>query len=126
MGWWKKTKGLKRYVIVDTLGNILGLEVHAANIHDTKKGYKLFEDTLERYPNLLGISADEGYRGTTADYIEKILHKEINISKKERPFKVIPKRWIVEGTFSWFNPFRRLSKDYEKTTASSKNIIWAC
>ena len=28
-------------------------------------------------------------------------------------FVVLPKRWVVEHTFAWFNRCRRLSKDWE-------------
>jgi putative transposase len=38
-------------------------------------------------------------------------------------FAVLPKRWIVERTFAWGNGQRRLSKDYEKTFASSEAMI---
>ena len=31
----KKVKGRKRHILVDTIGNLLGVVVHAANIHDT-------------------------------------------------------------------------------------------
>lgn len=32
----EKTKGRKRYIVVDVLGCLLSVVVHAANIHDTK------------------------------------------------------------------------------------------
>ena len=34
----KKVKGRKRHIVVDTMGNLLAITVHAANIHDTKSG----------------------------------------------------------------------------------------
>ena len=34
----KKVKGRKRHIVVDTMGNLLAISVHAANIHDTKSG----------------------------------------------------------------------------------------
>jgi putative transposase len=36
---------------------------------------------------------------------------------------VVPKRWIVERTFGWLGRARRLSKDYEYDTRSSKTMI---
>jgi putative transposase len=39
-------------------------------------------------------------------------------------FVVLPKRWIVERTFAWIVRYRRHTKDYEKTTASSEAMIY--
>ena len=39
-------------------------------------------------------------------------------------FVVLPKRWIVERTFAWLARYRRHSKDYEKTTASSEAVTY--
>ncbi|MDR2086446.1 MAG: transposase [Dysgonamonadaceae bacterium] len=36
----------------------------------------------------------------------------------------MPKRWIVERIFSWFESYRRLSKDYEVDTVSSKTMVY--
>jgi putative transposase len=36
---------------------------------------------------------------------------------------VLPKRWMVERTFSWIGKFRRHSKDYERNPDSSKAMI---
>jgi putative transposase len=43
--------------------------------------------------------------------------------KGPRPF--LPKRWIVERTFSWLGQNRRLSKDYERLPESSEAFIYA-
>jgi putative transposase len=40
-------------------------------------------------------------------------------------FKVLPRRWIVERTFSWLVGNRRLSKDYERMVQSSETFIKA-
>lgn len=46
------------------MGNLLCVHVHAGNIHDTKGGVYTFEKALYRYPTLIGVRADQGYRGT--------------------------------------------------------------
>jgi transposase len=35
-------------------------------------------------------------------------------------FQVLPRRWVVERTFSWIDQNRRMSKDYEKLCASGE------
>ena len=48
----EKTKGRKRHIVTDTMGNLLCIHVHAANIHDTKGGVYTFEKALYRYPTI--------------------------------------------------------------------------
>ena len=120
----KKIKGRKRHIVTDTQGHLLHIKVHAANIHDTMIGYKVFEEALVKYPSLEGACVDAGYRKTTANYIKDVLNKTVMISEKIIPgWAVIPIRWVVERTFGWLNGFRRLSKDYEITIAAAENFI---
>ncbi len=39
-------------------------------------------------------------------------------------FQVLPRRWVVERTFSWTAQNRRMSKDYERLTESSEAFIY--
>ena len=120
----KKIKGRKRHIVTDTQGNMLKVTVHAANIHDTVTGCSVFKDACEKYPSLKGVCADAGYRKTMGNYVKNILNKTIDISKKIVPdWTIQPTRWVVERTFGWLNGCRRLSKDYEITSASAENYI---
>ena len=60
----KKVKGRKRHILVDTIGNLLGVVVHAGNIHDTKAGILVVNKVMKIYPSIQAISADAGYRKT--------------------------------------------------------------
>ena len=42
-----------------------------------------------------------------------------------RGFKVLPRRWVVERTFSWLGQNRRMSKDYERLPQSSEAFVYA-
>jgi len=120
----KKVKGRKRHICTDILGNLLEIQVHAANIHDTMKGGEVCEHTVDKYPSIKGFSADAGYRGTTVKFVEEVLGLSMEISQKIKDeFAILKKRWIVERTFSWLEGFRRLSKDFEILTASEENFI---
>jgi putative transposase len=39
-------------------------------------------------------------------------------------FQVLPRRWVVERTFSWIEHNRRMSKDYERLTETSEAFIY--
>jgi len=119
----KKIKGRKRHISADTQSNLLNVKVHAANIHDTTFGGEIAGQTLMKFPKIDGFSADEGYRKTTENYVKNILRKKFDISKKENPWKILPKRWNVERTFAWLGNSRRLAKDYEISTHSQENMV---
>lgn len=79
------------------------------------------------FSSIVKIFADSGYRGTLLEWVKETSLQqavlEIVVAPKDRKgFAIDPKRWIVERTWAWFNWSRRLSKDYEQTTASS--VAW--
>jgi putative transposase len=39
-------------------------------------------------------------------------------------FQVLPRRWVVERTFSWTDQNRRMSKDYERLPETSEAFIY--
>lgn len=39
-------------------------------------------------------------------------------------FVVLPRRWVVERTFSWIEQNRRMSKDYERLATTSEAFIY--
>lgn len=120
----KKIKGRKRHIVVDIMGNILAVCVHAANIHDTKSGIIPAKQAYALYPTLESFCGDDGYRKSFEENVSSTLGLEVDISKRIKPtFEILPKRWVVERTFSWLNHSRRLSKDYEITTSSEEAII---
>ena len=105
------------------MGNLLAVVVHAANIHDTVAGGRVFTKALERYPSILGVCADAGYRKTFEAAVAE-LGRTVDISERIKPneWQVLPKRWRVERTFGWMNGSRRLAKDFEITTKSAENM----
>ena len=120
----KKVKGRKRHIVVDTMGNILGVKVHAANIHDTVAGIEPAMQAYEKYPTIEKFCGDEGYRGTFQIDVFWEMALDVDISARIKPvFEVLPKRWIVERTLAWMNNHRRLSKDYEISIESAEAMI---
>jgi putative transposase len=43
--------------------------------------------------------------------------------ESQKGFVPIKWRWVVERTFGWFNYFRRLNKEMEKTVKSAQTMM---
>jgi len=111
---------------VDTLGLILVVVVHAADIQDRDGARLAFEKLRGRFHRLRVIWADGGYAGKLVDWIKDTFRWTLEIVKRSDDlsgFVVLPKRWIVERTFGWLGRYRRLSKDYEGRTDNSEAMI---
>lgn len=123
---FKKIKGRKRHILVDTLGLIIGVVVGAANLADGKEGCRLLEQCSDRFTRLKKILVDGAYSGTFTDFARERFNVVAEISSRpptEKGFVPIKQRWVNERSFGWFNFFRRLDKDHEKTTESSESMI---
>jgi putative transposase len=120
----KKIKGRKRHIVVDTLGHLIEVVIHAANIHDTVGGCDVLRAARNKCPTLKAFSGDAGYRGTAVDFVEKTLGLQLHISQRiTDTFAVLPMRWVVERTFAWLGNYRRLSKDYEILASTAENMV---
>jgi putative transposase len=120
----KRVKGRKRHIVVDTLGHLLHVQVHAANVHDTVGACEVLRRAAEKHSSLEAFSGDAGYRGTAVRFVSERLGLVLHISERiVDGFAVLPKRWIVERTFAWLGAFRRLSKDFEILAGTAENII---
>ena len=118
--------GRKRHVVVDTLGLLLAVVVHAANVQDRDAAKLVLAALLGRFPRLWVIWADGGYGGKLLVWALVVGGWVVEIVKKPEAatgFAVLPKRWIVERTFAWLGRSRRLSKDYEALPATSEAWI---
>lgn len=79
----EKTKGRKRHIVTDIMGNILAVHIHAANIHDTKGECYVFANALQKYSSIKAGCADEGYRRTFKRLIEAT--SELTFRSKSSP-----------------------------------------
>lgn len=123
----KKVKGRKRHLLVDTLGLVLLVVVHAANIQDRDGAKLVLQDAKRRCPRVQLLWADGGYAGKLVAWIATTLHWMVEIVKRSddmKGFQVLPRRWVVERTFGWLGRYRRLSKDYERLPETSVALIY--
>jgi len=112
----KKTKGIKRNVIVDTIGLLLGIAVIPANIQDRDCAADLIRKTRRLFPWIVKIFADGGYAGAKLKAALAGQPVELEIVKRtdnEGGFKVVRRRWVIERTLSWLRRNRRLMAHYE-------------
>jgi putative transposase len=112
-------------VIVDTLGLVVGLVVHPADIQDRDGAKLLLRQLGSRCRRMRLIFADGGYAGKLVDWAAGWYGRVVRIVKRTaaHTFEVLPKRWIVERTFAWLGKYRRLSKDYETLIECSESMI---
>jgi transposase len=107
--------------MVDTLGLMVGIVVHPANVQDRDGAAELLRRTRRAFPFIEVIFADGGYRGPImAETVASTGKWRLEIVKRnEVPrFEVVPKRWIVERTLAWISHFRRLARDFERYARS--------
>lgn len=103
------------------------VDVHSATPHDSNCAKSVLFGLKEEFPRLVKILADRGYQGDLQQWFH--LHTRgclLSIVKPDvntKGFQVQQWRWGVERSFAWLGNFRRLSKDYEITTSSSKAFI---
>jgi putative transposase len=112
----KKIKGIKRHIIVDSLGLVLAVMVHSAGIQDRDGSKEVIQQLLNKWERIVKIFGDGGYRGQLIEWVKEHFKVELEIIKRNELhlFKILPKRWIVERTFAWIDTNRRNSKFYER------------
>ncbi len=122
----KRVKGRKRHIVVDTQGSVLAVKVHAANRHDSKAAMEVLRQLKGEFQRMKKIYAEGGYRGELKDVVKKELKCTLKITLRKdsssKAFRPLPKRWVVERTFAWFEAFRRLAREYEFHTRHSENM----
>jgi putative transposase len=124
----KKVKGRKRHILVDSIGLLLVVLVHAANIQNRDGAKLALEQVKGKFSRLELIWADAGYSSQLVDWVRAVCSWMLVIVRRSddiNGFQVLPRRWVVERTFGWVGRYQRLSKDYEGLTESSQAFIYA-
>ena len=122
----KKVSGIKRHILVDTNGLPHALSVTTADVTDRNGAIQTVGDNKKHLKKVKKILVDGGYSGKPfAKEMETILQAETEIIKRNElhTFAVIPRRWVVERSFSWLEKYRRLWKNCERTLNSSLQMM---
>ena len=113
---YKRKKGSKVHVAVDTLGHLLALVAALA---------EQMQAVTDQSVELAFV--DQGYTGTQAaeDAAAHGIQLEVvKLADAKRGFVLLPRRWVVERSFAWLARFRRLSRDYERLPTTLAGLHW--
>ena len=125
----KKLSGVKRHIVVDTLGLLLVVVVSAASADDGSFAPQVLGRlTAEHRTRLELVWADGKYHNHhlfdwMAQAETKYWIEVIGRPAGEVGFVKLPRRWVVERTFAWIGRYRRNSRDYERCAESSESMI---
>lgn len=123
----KKVTGRKRHIVVDTLGLILAVTVHAACWQDQLGACLVLGRLQDKFRRLKVIFADSAYaRDGLVETVKEAFGWILQTVLRPvgvKGFVVLPKRWIVERTFAWISRCRRHSKDYERNPETSEAMV---
>jgi putative transposase len=138
----KKINGRKRHVLVDTMGLLLQVVVHPANIQDRDGARLVLAGLEQRFPRLHYLWTDQASTGPLLDWIKQELGWSVEVVERSprrgfivtpdhqfqrvvlpARFEPLPRRWVVERSFAWIGRNRRMSKEYEELPASSEALV---
>jgi len=141
----KQRSGRNRHGFVETQGVRLGVTVHAADIPDRAGVPRLRAGAAEEFPRMRHVWVEQGSTGSGRRWIAEQVGGTVEVVQHPpkprgvwapagagidgaavRPTGlrgVLPRRWVVERTFSGFGQSRRLSTDDERRCATSEHVI---
>jgi len=115
---YKRRKGSKVHMAVDTLGHLLALHVTPADEQERAQVEKLAVAVQEVTGESVELAyVDQGYTGEEpfdAAAGHGIILEVVKLAEAKRGFVLLPRRWVVERSFGWAARFRRLARDYER------------
>ncbi len=102
--------------------------VHAAHVSESA-GARLVLTKAHAAGRRLGkIWVDGGYKEGVVEWAQTELGDPLEVVARPAgatSFQVLPRRWVVERSFTWIGRYRRLSKEDEAVTTPSEAMIWA-
>ncbi len=125
---YKRRKGSKTHLAVDTLGHLLAAVVTAADEQERDQvGY-----WAGRVQQVTGESVelayvDQGYTGdepAAAAAAHGIRLEVVKLPEAKQGFVLLPRRWVVERSFGWLARFRRLARDYERLAETVEGLTF--
>lgn len=123
---YKRKKGSKIHLAVDTLGLLLAAHVTPANEQERAQVKELAKAVQEVTQNSVEIAyVDQGYTGDQPRQEAEQAGIELMVVKlpeAKRGFVLLPRRWVVERSFAWTSRFRRLARDFERLPETFRSL----
>lgn len=126
---------------MDTEGFLLQAHITSAAISDKEGAKRLLKG--KKLKTIKKVWADSAYAGEDLKAVALRYGKDLEVVKRpagrfriynehlraewvpvEHGFTILPRRWVVERTFAWIGKYRRMSKDYEYLSRTSKAMIY--
>ena len=125
---YKRRKGCKVHIAVDTLGHLLALKITAANEQERAQVGDLAREIQQVTGDKVEVAfVDQGYTGQepAAQATAHGMRLEVvKLEEAKRGFVLLPRRWVVERSFAWAARFRRLARDDERLASSLAGLHW--
>ena len=129
----KKKNGSKTHMAVDTLGLLLAVVVTPANEQEREQVGELCRQVQAVTGDNVKLAwGDQGYTGGQAEVAAKehgIALEVVRLPEAKKGFVLLPRRWVVERSFSWKTRFRRMARDYERlpeTVEGLHFVVFTC
>ena len=137
-----RVQGRKRHLVVDTLGLLLAVLIHPADIQDRDGAPPVVARAVAKYPSLKKLYTDAGYSGRCTNDLRARHGLEVEVVRRprtagawtdaqlallptpSRPFVILPKRWVIERTNSWVERPRRMAKDQDRRIDVAESWVW--
>jgi transposase len=124
---FKKVKGRKRHIAVDTDGRLLALNLTPADVADSTGALLVLDALKARWPWVKHVFGDAAYdrralldKAAFLDFTVEVVRR----LQEQQGFAVQPRRWVVERTFAWLLRWRRLVRDYEQRIDAAQTMIY--
>lgn len=125
---YKRRKGSKVHIAVDTLGHLLAVKVTAASEQERAQVGELAAQLQEVTGESVELAyVDQGYTGEQAAQAAEaqgIRLEVVKLQEAKKGFVLLPRRWVVERSFGWAARFKRLSRDYERLASTLAGLHW--
>ena len=123
---YKRRRGSKVHMAVDTLGHLPALHVTPADGQERDQVAILSEAVQQVTGGSVELAyVDQGHTGDDpeGDAASYGIHLEVvKLPEAKKGFVLLPRRWVVERSFGWMARFRRLARDYERLASTLEGL----